>query len=301
MVRNSFLSSTRRRGSISFVSIMFCEMSRKNDAAMCGESAGPGSGYRLSLLGWRGLAGKPGLYSSGRGPARIAAGLAQCLFHIADLLLELVDFLLLCRDLSVFVVDILAGVLLGKGFLRVAVILHLRLVVLALQDVEFPLHTVQVGIGVLELLAPLGLCTFFRLGSFAGCILAFRVRLFGCALRSISSGGGASGYEMVYVIVGNDPLGLDGVLLFLLPGLTGGIRYRVAGGLLGILLLLPGGRREGAQRKGHQSQAGKCGAISQNSRVHKYLQGARNSSAATRSLCSSSILPLPAHRRTAVA
>src|SRR6267378_2620049 len=113
---------------------------------MCGESAGLGGSWRLLIFSVRGeLAGpfeaqdklKPGLYRSGRGPARVATGLAQRLFHTADLLLELVDFLLLCRDLGIFVVDIVASVLLRKGLLRVTVILHLRLVIFALEDIEF--------------------------------------------------------------------------------------------------------------------------------------------------------------------
>src|SRR6266481_5242655 len=182
MARNSFLSSTRRRGSISLVSIMFCAASQKNDATMCGESAGrDGSWY--FLVDSRELAGRwTRPLRLGRGPARVAAGFAQGLFHIADLLLDLVDFLLLCRDLGVFVVDILAGVLLGKGFLRVTVILHLRLVVFALQDVELSLRAVQVGVGFLKLLAPFDLWTFCGLVSFAGRILTFRARLLGFAL-----------------------------------------------------------------------------------------------------------------------
>jgi hypothetical protein len=56
---------------------------------------------------------------------------------------------------------------------------------------------------------------------------------------------------MVYVIVGNDPFRLGGVFLLLLTGFTGGIRYRVAGGLLRGILLLPAGRRKSCRRKGH--------------------------------------------------
>ncbi len=125
---------------------------------------------------------KPGVYNSGRGPARVAAGLAQRFFHIADLLLELVDFLFLGRDLRIFVVDILARVLLRKRFLGVAVILNLRLVIFALQDIELFLRAAQVGVGFPELLAPLGLCTFFGLGSFAGRIFALRALFFRRAL-----------------------------------------------------------------------------------------------------------------------
>src|ERR1700675_404750 len=95
MARSSFLSSTRRRGSISFVSIMIYAAGRKNDAAMCGESVEAGK--------WS--------TSSGCGPSRVAAGFAQRVFHIGDALLDLFDFLFFGRDFGVVLVDIFAGIL----------------------------------------------------------------------------------------------------------------------------------------------------------------------------------------------
>ncbi len=76
-------------------------------------------------------------YRSGRGPSRVAAGFAQRVFHIGDALLDLLDFLLLCGDLGIFLVDIFAGVPFRKGLLRVGIILQLGFAILALQDTKF--------------------------------------------------------------------------------------------------------------------------------------------------------------------
>src|SRR5713101_2894306 len=74
---------------------------------------------------------------------------------------------------------------------------------------------------------------------------------------------------MVYVIVGIDPFRLGDVFLLLVAGFTSCIRHRIAGGLLGILLLLLGERWKSSERQGHQRQASKCGALSQSSRLHE--------------------------------
>src|ERR1700720_3420066 len=116
MARSSFLSSTRRRGSISFVSIMIYAAGWKNDVAMCGESV---EGGKRSTI-------------SGCGPSRVAAGFAERVFHIGDSLLDLFDFFLLCRDLGVFLVDVLASVLFREGLLWIRVILELGFVIFAL-------------------------------------------------------------------------------------------------------------------------------------------------------------------------
>src|SRR5579859_566178 len=70
-------------------------------------------------------------------PSRIAAGLAQLVFHIGELLFQVGDLLLFRADLGVLLVNVFAGVLFHQRFLRVAVILRLRLIGFALQNVEF--------------------------------------------------------------------------------------------------------------------------------------------------------------------
>ncbi len=93
----------------------------------------------------RGPEGKSTEFTEGRrgglwlfaGPAGVAAGFAKIVFHIAELLLQVRDFFLLGSNFGSFVVDVLAGVLLGERFLRIVVVLKLLLVFFALQDIEF--------------------------------------------------------------------------------------------------------------------------------------------------------------------
>src|SRR5580704_1669147 len=70
-------------------------------------------------------------------PAGIAAGLAQIIFHVGNVLLHLRDLLFLRGNLGVLVSDVLAAVLLAQGLLWVVVILDLGLLRFALQNVEF--------------------------------------------------------------------------------------------------------------------------------------------------------------------
>jgi len=87
-------------------------------------------------------------------PATLATRLPQLVFEVADLLLQLDDFLLLRCDLGVFFHYILAGVLFAERFLRVCKVLHLRLLSLALQDVQFFLRQGQLVARFLEALPP---------------------------------------------------------------------------------------------------------------------------------------------------
>src|SRR5271168_2990155 len=87
-------------------------------------------------------------------PARIAARLPKLIFQIGNVLFHLRNFLLLGVDLRVFVADFFATVLLAQRFLRVGVVLHLRLLRFSLQNVEFLLRLRQFVARFSETLAP---------------------------------------------------------------------------------------------------------------------------------------------------
>src|SRR5579859_6593941 len=292
MARNSFLSSTRRRGSISFGFIMIQAASRKNPGAMCGEVKRRPSPWPPPAV-WK----KTG---SASGPAGIAAGFAQGLFHVADALLDLVDFLFLGRDLGVFFVYILAAVLLGERLLGIAVILHLRFVVLALQDIELFFSAVQAGISIPELLAPLRLGTFLVFGGLGG-VLCLSAGILGRILGSGWGIGGATGRAVADVVVGIDFLRLSRFFFLLLAGPARGIRHRVAGGFLSWVLLL-GARRKRGKGEGQNREAYESNRIAQNPWLHRHLQE-QTKLRTFSSLCCSFLILLfrPGLCRTAVA
>ena len=89
------------------------------------------------------------------GPSRVAAGLLQLVFHIGELLLKLGNLLLFRVNFGLRIVDVLAGVLLLHGFLRVGIILNLGLLQFALQHVEFCLRLGDLCPLIGEALAPI--------------------------------------------------------------------------------------------------------------------------------------------------
>src|SRR6476620_5171588 len=93
-------------------------------------------------------------------PTYITARPAQLVFHVAQLLFELIDFLLLGRDLCVLFVHLGAAVLLFHGLAWIAVILNLGLLRLALQDVQFLLSLRDLSACLTESLPPGSLVVF---------------------------------------------------------------------------------------------------------------------------------------------
>src|SRR5262249_55006352 len=69
-------------------------------------------------------------------PAGIAARFAQLVFEVVPLLVEGSHFFLLAIDLGGFFVDVVSRILFFHCFCRVRVILHVRLIFFALQNIE---------------------------------------------------------------------------------------------------------------------------------------------------------------------
>src|SRR5882762_11357734 len=195
MVRSSCLSSTRRRGSISFVSttnpIAFWEQQETRVQRREAVSARPmQADIRSSVLSL----GREALYQQlatfnlrlyllARPPG-IAVRLPQLVFEGIQPLPQVGNFLLLGVDFRRLVVDVSPGVLLGHGFLWVRIVLQLRFFQFALQNVEFLLGLRNL---IVLLLKPLSPGRFAVLVLFGG--LSCR-RCCRCRRRTVSAAGG---------------------------------------------------------------------------------------------------------------
>src|SRR5256885_11871119 len=172
MARSSFLSSTRRSGSISFVCSTDKPQRRGRYQHMCGD-------MQRQLLLAR--------------PAWIAVGPAKGVFCIAPLLFQVCNLFLLSFDLRCLLVYFLAGILLLHCLGGIRIILNAVLVFFALEYVEFLFgggnFCAQIGEAGAPSLFGIGVRGLRRVGR-VGCQ---RYRSGLCSVRCGLSGGRWSG------------------------------------------------------------------------------------------------------------
>src|ERR1700733_11422355 len=166
------------------------------------------------------------------GPAGVAAARAQLIFQVGQSLLQFGDFVFLRLDLRVLIGDVFARILLGKRLLWIAVVLRLKLLRFALQNVEFLFGLADLRALFREALAPSGF-------AIVGSLVVLRRRSVALLSCIAVLGVGWSGCRRCwrrsrcYVVIRKNFFRLRRILL-LLAGFTGSVSNRIAGLLRGV-------------------------------------------------------------------